>query len=103
VTNIFVGNLDSGTTEETIQRLFAPLGTVRRLRMVKHPATGRYRGIAFVWMREIEAGPAVAALDGRMVDGKAIQVRPGRPQLHRVKRRQHAAPTASDRRDGGGL
>jgi RNA recognition motif-containing protein len=84
--NIFIGNLDSETTPQTIQGLFAPLGTVRRLRLMTHPATGLSRGFAFVWMREVEAGPAIAALDGRVVDGNAISVRLGRPQLHPAKR-----------------
>jgi RNA recognition motif-containing protein len=84
--NIFIGNLDSETTPETIRGLFAPLGTVRRLRLMTHPATGLSRGFAFVWMREVEAGPAIAALDGRVVDGNAISVRLGRPQLRHSKR-----------------
>lgn len=84
--NIFVGNLDSATTPETIRALFAPLGTVRRFRLMTHPVTGLSKGSAFVWMRELEAGPAIAALDGAVVDGHIINVRAGRPQLRRAKR-----------------
>jgi RNA recognition motif-containing protein len=99
--NIFIGNLDSETTTDTIRSLFAPLGTVRRLKLMTHPATGLSRGFAFVWMREVEAGPAIAALDGRVVDGNAISVRLGRPQLRDGKGApQRDGSIASDARAG---
>jgi RNA recognition motif-containing protein len=92
MTNIFIGNLNCNTTPETIRSLFEPLGSVRKFRMITHPATGLSRGCAFVWMREVEAGPAIAALDGAIVDGQSIKVRQGRPQLHRAKRAGEQAP-----------
>jgi RNA recognition motif-containing protein len=80
--NIFVGNLNSGTSREAIQALFEPLGTVRKLKLMTDRQTGQSRGFAFVEMREAEAGQAIAALDGRFVDGQTIHVREGRPKLH---------------------
>lgn len=84
--NIFVGNLSSGTTQETIRGLFAPIGTVARLRLMTHPATGLFKGFAFVWMPRAEAETAIAALDGMVVEGNTINVRLGRPQLRHAKR-----------------
>jgi len=81
--NIFVGNLNSGTTLEKVQALFEPLGAVRKSKLMTDRHTGLSRGFAFVEMREAEAGQAIAALDGRSVDGQTIQVREGRPRLHR--------------------
>jgi cold-inducible RNA-binding protein len=81
--NIFVGNLHSGTTPEAIRSLFRPLGTVRTFKLMTDRKTGLSRGFAFVEMTEVEAGHAIAALDGRIVDGQTIQVREGRPRLHR--------------------
>lgn len=81
--NIFVGNLNSGTTPAAIQALFEPLGTVRKLKLMTDRHTGLSRGFAFVEMRAAEAGPAIAALDGQFVEGQTIQVREGRPRLHR--------------------
>jgi len=46
--------------------------------------TGLSRGFAFVEMTEIEAVRAIAALDGRIVDGQPIKVREGRQKLHRA-------------------
>jgi RNA recognition motif-containing protein len=90
--NIFVGNLKSSTTPESIRSLFRPLGTIRRFKLMTDRATGLSRGFAFVEMTEPEAGRAIAALDGRTVDGQAIQVREGRPRLHLGRLRDRVAP-----------
>jgi len=81
--NIFVGNLSSDTKPETIRSLFEPLGTVLGFKLMTDRDTGLSRGFAFIEMREAEAGAAIAALVGRIVDGRAIDVREGRPKLHR--------------------
>lgn len=81
--NIFVGNLDSGTTPESIRLLFKPHGKVRRFKLMTDRTTGLSRGFGFIEMVDVEAGPAIAALNGSIVDGRAINVREGRPKLHR--------------------
>jgi RNA recognition motif-containing protein len=83
MTNIFVGNLNPSTTPEAIRSLFRPLGIVRKFKLMTDGKSGLSRGFAFVEMTEVDAGPAIAALDGRIVDGQTIQVREGRPRLHR--------------------
>jgi len=90
--NIFVGNLNSGTTPEAIRSLFRPLGTVRKFKLMTDRSTGQSRGFAFVEMTEVEAGHAIAALDGRIVDGQTIEVREGRPRLHPGPSPERAAP-----------
>jgi RNA recognition motif-containing protein len=85
--NIFVGNLNSSTTPEAIRSLFEPLGTVRKFKLMTDRDSGLSRGFAFVEMTEVEAGPAIAALDGRIVDGQMIQVREGRRKLHHLRER----------------
>lgn len=81
--NIFVGNLHTSTTPASIRSLFEPLGSVRNLKLMTDRDTGQSRGFAFVEMTADEAGQAIAALDGKTVDGQTIQVREGRPKLHR--------------------
>ena len=81
--NILVGNLDSGATPESIRSLFELHGTVRKLKLMVDRVTGLSRGFAFVEMRDVEAGQAIAALNGAMVDGRSLDVREGRPKLHR--------------------
>jgi RNA recognition motif-containing protein len=89
--NIFVGNLSSATKPEVIRSLFEPLGTVRTFKLMTDRDTGLSRGFAFVEMAEVEAAPAIAALDGRIVDGQTIEVREGRAKLHRGASSQRAA------------
>jgi len=93
--NIFVGNLNSGTTPEAIRSLFEPLGTVCKFKLMTDRDSGLSRGFAFVEMTEVEAGPAIAALDGRILDGHTIQVREGRPKLHRGASPEHGARQSS--------
>ena len=81
--NIFVGNLDFGTTAASIRSLFEPHGTVEHVKLVTDRETGVSRGFAFVEMADPEAIQAIAALDGSIVDGRAIKVNEGRPKLHR--------------------
>ena len=94
--NIFVGNLNSDTTPQAIRSLFEPLGTVRKCKLMTDRDTGLSRGFAFVEMAEVEAGQAIAALDGRIVDGQTIQVREGRPKLHPGASLERGGPRRSE-------
>lgn len=88
--NIFVGNLNSNTTPDAIRSLFAPLGTVRGCKLMTDRDTGTSRGFAFVEMTEVEASQAIATLHGQIVDGQTIEVREGRPKLHRSSSTERA-------------
>lgn len=89
--SIFVGNLNSNTTPEAIISLFRPLGTVRKFKLMTDSDTGLSRGFAFVEMTDVEAGHAIAALDGSLVDGQTIKVREG-PKLHRCRLPERGTP-----------
>lgn len=79
--NIFVGNLDFAATESSIRELFAPYGNIERVNLVTDRDTGRSRGFAFVEMTEAaEADRAIAGLNGREVDGRALNVNEARPK-----------------------
>lgn len=80
--NIFVGNLNSGTTSEAIRSLFQPLGVVYRFKLMTDRDTGQSRGFAFIEMTEMEASRAIATLNGSVLDGQTLQVREGRAKLH---------------------
>jgi cold-inducible RNA-binding protein len=82
--NIFVGNLSFGATEETVRSLFETHGSVQRVSIVTDRDTGRARGFAFVEMiDDAEAEKAIAALNGRQVDGRAMNVNEARPKVDR--------------------
>jgi RNA recognition motif-containing protein len=79
--NIFVGNLDFGATESSIRTLFEPYGAIDRVNLVTDRDTGRSRGFAFVEMTDAaQADQAIAALNGYMLDGRALNVNEARPK-----------------------
>ena len=79
--NIFVGNLSFSTKEDGLRAAFEAYGQVASARVVTDRETGRSRGFAFVEMaNDAEAQAAIAALDGREMDGRALKVNEARPK-----------------------
>jgi cold-inducible RNA-binding protein len=72
---LYVGNLSYGTTELDLRDTFGKLGTVTDAKVVTDRETGRPRGFAFVEMSsDQEAQTAIAELNGRELDGRAVTV-----------------------------
>lgn len=60
---------------------FAQYGTVSDCKIMMDRATNRSRGFAFVTMSSKEEGEAaIAGLDGKDIDGRAIKVNEARPR-----------------------
>jgi len=79
--NIFVGNLDFGSTEASIRALFEAYGNVEKVNLITDRDTGRSRGFAFVEMADAsEADRAITALNGSNLDGRALNVNEARPK-----------------------
>lgn len=99
--NIFVGNLEFGSTEDSVRTLFEAYGKVDRVSMVTDRDTGRPRGFAFVEMGDAgEADRAIAALNGHTLDGRALNVNEARPKGEGG--RGGAGGGGGFRREGGG-
>jgi cold-inducible RNA-binding protein len=82
--NIFVGNLSFGATEDSIRSLFEGHGTVERVSVVTDRDTGQSRGFAFVEMtNDGEGQQAIAALNGRELDGRALTINEAKPKEER--------------------
>ncbi len=82
--NIYVGNLDFGSTEEQVRALFEPHGAVEKVTLVRDRDTGQSRGFAFVQMtNDSEAQNAIAAVNGTVVGGRALNVNEARPKPDR--------------------
>jgi cold-inducible RNA-binding protein len=84
VKNIFVGNLSFGATEGAVRSLFEAYGTVDRVNLVTDRDTGQARGFGFVEMSvNADADRAIAELNGRELDGRALNVNEARPKPER--------------------
>jgi RNA recognition motif-containing protein len=82
---LFVRNLSFNTTENDLQDAFAAHGTVVEANLMMDRATGRPRGFAFVTMSTPEeAQKAIAELNGKQLDGRALTVNVARPREERA-------------------
>ena len=83
--NIFVGNLSFRTTEDEIRSLFQEHGTVERVSIVTDRDTGQPRGFGFVEMaNDAEAQRAIAAINGKELSGRTLNVNEARPKTDRA-------------------
>ena len=81
---LYVGNLPYQTGEAELTELFSRAGTVESARIMRDMATGRARGFGFVEMTaNAEADRAIAELNGRDLDGRALNVNEARPKTDR--------------------
>jgi cold-inducible RNA-binding protein len=78
---LFVGNLPFSTDERRLQELFAAVGPVDTVNIVRDQMTGRARGFAFVEMQTDEAAQsAIQKLNDTDLDGRKIAVNEARPK-----------------------
>jgi len=85
MTNIFVGNLSYDVTENELHSAFSEFGAVEKVSVVRDRETGQPRGFAFVEMTNAdEAANAMAAMNGRELKGRALNVNEARPREPRA-------------------
>ena len=78
---LFVGNLSYSTTEDQLRDAFAAYGQVDTVSIVTDRDTGQPRGFAFVEMaNRNEAETAISVLNGRELNGRALNVNEARPK-----------------------
>jgi cold-inducible RNA-binding protein len=84
-TKLYVGNLSYNTTENQLQDLFGQHGPVTSVDLIMDKFSGRPRGFGFVTMETKEgADAAVAAMNGKNVDGRDLTVNEARPREERA-------------------
>ena len=71
--SLYVGNLSYSATESSLRELFAEYEP-SEVRLIGD------KGFGFVDVPEDKAAPAIAAMNGREVDGRAINVSEARPK-----------------------
>src|SRR6185503_16195608 len=82
---LFVGNLSFNTTENDLQDAFAAHGTVTETNLMMDRMTNRPRGFAFITMSSAEeAQKAIAAMNGKDMDGRALTVNVAKPREERT-------------------
>jgi len=95
---IFVGNLSFGATEDSVRSMFEAYGAVDRVSIVTDRDTGQPRGFGFVEMAaNSEADRAISELNGRELDGRALNINEARPKEDRG-----FGGGGGNRRGGGG-
>jgi len=99
-TKLYVGNLSYDINKSDLEQMFAAHGTVASAQVITDRETQRSKGFGFVEMgSEQEAQAAIAALNGKSIDGRALTVNEARPQEPRTG---GGAGGAGQRRGPGG-
>jgi len=102
-TKLYVGNLPFNTTENELQELFSQAGAVQEVMLMQDKFTGKSRGFAFVTMSsDADAQKAIAEINGKTVDGRALTVNEARPREPRPPGGGGGGYGGDRRRDGGG-
>ncbi len=84
--NIFVSNINYATQEQSLHDLFAEFGEVSSAKIITDRETGRSRGFGFVEMGDDEGKSAIEALNGKELDGKALNISEAKPREEKPRR-----------------
>src|SRR3954453_21411831 len=83
---LYVGNLSYNTTSSDLESLFSAHGSVSSAEVIADRDTGRSKGFGFVQMgSDAEAQAAIAALNGKEHDGRALTVNEAKPREERPR------------------
>lgn len=81
---LYVGNLPYSITESSLIELFGSFGNVAKATIISDRATGTSKGFGFVEMSDdAEADQAIRAMNGKEIEGRALNVSEARPQEDR--------------------
>ena len=81
---LYVGNLSYDVSNSDLEALFQAHGQVQSAQVIMDRDTGRSKGFGFVEMaNDQEAQAAIAALNGKEVDGRALTVNEAKPREDR--------------------
>ena len=85
--NLFVGSLAYATTDDSLKEFFEQIGPVERAKVATDRESGRSRGFGFVTFEdEANNQKAVDELNGKELDGRAINVSLARPREDKPRR-----------------
>jgi RNA recognition motif-containing protein len=86
VKKLYVGNLSFDVTQNQLQDMFAPYGSVQSAQLISDRETGRSKGFGFVEMSsDKEAEAAISGMNGQMIEGRALTVNEAKPKEARPR------------------
>ncbi|XP_034038795.1 cold-inducible RNA-binding protein A-like isoform X2 [Thalassophryne amazonica] len=72
---LFVGGLSFETNEDSLSAAFSKYGDIEKVDVIRDRENGKSRGFGFVKYENVEdAKDAMAAMDGKSLDGRTIRV-----------------------------
>ncbi len=78
---LYVGNLAYSISDNELQNIFTPFGTVASAKVIMDRDTGRSKGFGFVEMgSDQEAQAAIAGCNGKEISGRPLTVNEARPK-----------------------
>jgi RNA recognition motif-containing protein len=84
---LYVGNLPFSVNEDSLKEMFSEAGTVTSATVIVDKDTNRSKGFGFIEMStEEEASNAIDTLNGKDLDGRALNVSLAKPKVDRPNR-----------------
>ncbi len=85
--NLFIGSLAFATTDDGLKAHFEQVGPVESARVITDRDSGRSKGFGFVQMQNDDDNQkAIDQLNGKELDGRAINVSIAKPKEDRPRR-----------------
>jgi RNA recognition motif-containing protein len=83
---LYVGNMSYSVDSSALEQMFSAYGKVESAQVIMDRDTGRSKGFGFVEMSsDSEAQAAIAALNGKEADGRALTVNEAKPREDRPR------------------
>lgn len=100
--NLFIGSLAYATNDDSLKVFFETIGEVESAHVVTDRETGRSKGFGFVqFTDEANNQKAVDELNGKELDGRAINVNLARPKEDRPRRDFNGGGNGGGNNGGG--
>ncbi|MFH1290606.1 MAG: RNA-binding protein [Nanoarchaeota archaeon] len=81
---VYVGNLPFSVAQKELEELFSPYGEIEEAVVISDKYSGRSKGFGFVTFKDDAAAQkAIAEMNGKEVDGRALKVNEAKPMESR--------------------
>ncbi|MCK4651091.1 RNA-binding protein [Candidatus Babeliales bacterium] len=77
---LYVGNLPSTATQESVEALFSQYGPIESVVLIKDRETGLFKGFGFVEFQSKEDANKALELNGKDFEGQQLKVNVARPK-----------------------